>query len=228
MYTLSLATLDIAGTTMVDDNLVDSAFLRVFAAHEIAATAEELLPFRGSAKRPIVAAMVGKYRPAGGESLIDTVTAGFEDGLEAELRRRAAPIPGTEETFAWLRDRGIRVALTTGFSTRIKNAVLELFGWGPAVIDAAVCSSDVPESRPAPWMIFAAMEATGVHRPEAVLAAGDTPRDLQAGTNAGCGAVVGVLTGAGTTEALGRVRHTHILPSVAEIPELVEREYRVG
>lgn len=222
---LQLATFDIAGTTLVDDNLVDNAFLRVFSAHGIGATAEELLPFRGSAKRPIVETMVGRYRPEGGSTLIDTVMAGFEDGLEAELRRVARPIAGTVETFAWLRERGIRVGLTTGFSTRIMNVVLELFGWGPEVVDAAVCSSDVPESRPAPWMIFLAMQRTGVTSPVAVAAVGDTPRDLQAGTNAGCGAVVGVLSGSGSVETLGRVRHTHLLASVADLPEVIEREY---
>ena len=42
-----------------------------------------------------------------------------------------------------------------------------------------------------------------------------------AGINAGAGAVVGVATGDLTIEALGRHRHTHLLASLATLPDLV-------
>jgi phosphoglycolate phosphatase-like HAD superfamily hydrolase len=54
-----------------------------------------------------------------------------------------------------------------------------------------------------------------------VVAVGDTALDLQAGTNAGLRAVVGVLTGAATAEILRREPHTHILPDVTKLPELL-------
>jgi phosphoglycolate phosphatase-like HAD superfamily hydrolase len=65
------------------------------------------------------------------------------------------------------------------------------------------------------------MERTGVRSVERVLVAGDTVADLRAGTNAGAGVVVGVATGALGPAALGVERHTHLLPSVADIPALV-------
>ena len=49
--------------------------------------------------------------------------------------------------------------------------------------------------RPAPYMIFRAMEAVGVTQWREVINVGDTPLDLQAGTNAGVLGVAGVLTG---------------------------------
>jgi phosphoglycolate phosphatase-like HAD superfamily hydrolase len=70
-------------------------------------------------------------------------------------------------------------------------------------------------------MIFRAMELTGVTDVARVLVAGDTTRDLQAGSNAGAGAVVGVLTGALDAPALGRTRHTHLLAGVADLPGLL-------
>jgi phosphoglycolate phosphatase-like HAD superfamily hydrolase len=66
-------------------------------------------------------------------------------------------------------------------------------------------------------MIFRAMEATGVVNVSRVLVAGDTTRDLEAGTNAGAAMVIGVLTGGQNAATLGAVRHTHILPGVADI-----------
>jgi len=224
MPTLQLVTFDIAGTTMVDENLVDGAFMAVFAAHGVPVPEAELLPFRGSSKRLIFETMVARYG-ASDAPVTDRLMAEFEEQLGNQLRCTARPIPGADDTFRWLRAHDIKVALTTGFSRPTLHLVRELLGWTPDLVDAAICSDDVAEARPAPWMIFAAMQATGVLSAAAVMAVGDTPRDLQAGTNAGCGAVVGVLTGAGTVETLGRVRHTHLLPSVADIPELIEREF---
>lgn len=47
-----------------------------------------------------------------------------------------------------------------------------------------------------------------------------SPR-LAAGMNAGAGFVVGVLTGSFDATALGRERHTHLLPGVASLPEIL-------
>ena len=70
-------------------------------------------------------------------------------------------------------------------------------------------------------LVFRAMERLGIHHVARVLVAGDTTRDLEAGTNSGAGFVVGVLTGGQDAAALGAVRHTHLLPSAALLPELM-------
>jgi phosphoglycolate phosphatase-like HAD superfamily hydrolase len=76
-------------------------------------------------------------------------------------------------------------------------------------------------------MIFLAMERTGVHDARSVVVVGDTPLDLQAGTNAGAGGVVGVLTGTHGWQSLGAVRHTHLIPSVADLPALLRADFDV-
>jgi phosphoglycolate phosphatase-like HAD superfamily hydrolase len=65
------------------------------------------------------------------------------------------------------------------------------------------------------------MERTSVLDVRRVLVAGDTIADLASGTNAGAAAVVGVGTGAVALDVLAAEPHTHLLPSVAELPELV-------
>jgi phosphoglycolate phosphatase-like HAD superfamily hydrolase len=70
-------------------------------------------------------------------------------------------------------------------------------------------------------MIFRAMQLTGVTAVRAVLAAGDTALDLQAGTNAGAGLVVGVRTGGADEATLQQAPHTHVLDSVADLPGLL-------
>jgi phosphoglycolate phosphatase-like HAD superfamily hydrolase len=69
------------------------------------------------------------------------------------------------------------------------------------------------------------MEATRTAETHRVVNVGDTTLDLLSAVNAGVRGNVGVLTGTQTLLHLGKVRHTHILPSVAELPELMEKEF---
>jgi phosphonatase-like hydrolase len=133
-------------------------------------------------------------------------------------------IPGTEDTFAALKERGVKIATNSGFGREIADTILTRLGWR-SLLDAEVCGDDVSMGRPAPYMIFLAMERAGVQDVRRVMTVGDTPLDLQAGTRAGCGGVVGVLTGTHGIETLGMTRHTHLIPSVAALPALFETEF---
>jgi phosphonatase-like hydrolase len=147
--------------------------------------------------------------------------ADFRRTLEDHYQKNGViPIAGAEATFTWLRERKILIATTTGFYREIAELILKKAGW-LATFDANVSSSDVAKGRPAPDMIFRAMEKTGVEKASQVINVGDTPLDLQAGSNAGVAAVVGVLTGAHTEERLRREPHTHIIPSVADLPAML-------
>jgi phosphoglycolate phosphatase-like HAD superfamily hydrolase len=83
-----------------------------------------------------------------------------------------------------------------------------------------VYPDEVPAGRPAPYLIFQAMQKTRVEPVKRVAAIGDTILDLQAGTNAGAGWVIGVLSGAADAATLGHTPHTHLLPSIAKLPSL--------
>jgi len=74
-------------------------------------------------------------------------------------------------------------------------------------------------------MIFRAMEASGVQSVKEVVNVGDTPFDLQSGWNAGAAGVVGVLTGTHDRESLQGQPHTHIIHSIADLPELIARAF---
>ncbi|MDE3196529.1 MAG: HAD hydrolase-like protein, partial [Acidobacteriota bacterium] len=75
--------------------------------------------------------------------------------------------------------------------------------------------------RPAPYLIFHAMEKARVENVAEVVAVGDTPLDLKAAANAGARGIVGVLTGAATRDKLEPEPHTRILKSVAELPDYI-------
>ncbi|PPK65742.1 phosphonatase-like hydrolase [Actinokineospora auranticolor] len=217
--TIELVALDMAGTTVQESGAVYRAL-----ADAVAAAAGRPVPeadirrWMGADKREAIAALLAGA-PAEVETVFDDFRARLAAAYEAEP---PTALPGVESALAELRARGVQVALTTGFSRDVAEGILDVLGWQVgAAIDALVTADEVAAGRPAPYMIFHAMEATGVLRADAVLTAGDTILDLRAGTNAGARYVLGVLTGAQDAETLGRERHTHLLPSVADIPYLL-------
>ena len=75
-------------------------------------------------------------------------------------------------------------------------------------------------------MIFSGITHLGVQSIHKVLKIGDTPTDTLEGTNAGCRGVVGVLSGPWPATDWGKYRHTHVIPSVADLPALIETEFK--
>src|SRR5581483_8744298 len=118
---------------------------------------------------------------------------GIDDAIDAAYQRFVAALhaayaegpvtetPGAVETFAWLGERGVKVALTTGFDRTTRDVILHRLGWDDGRIDAAISAEDVPAGRPAPYMLFRAMERTGAQSVHRLATVGDTIVDLQAG-----------------------------------------------
>lgn len=214
---IELVALDIAGTTVEEHGVVYEVLHEVVTAAGATVGPADIQPWMGTDKREAIAALVGSS---------DDVEALYQQ-FAAQLGERYAqhpptPLPGIPEALNALRDQGILVALTTGFGRDIALPLLASVGWEVgAAIDALVCADEVAAGRPAPYLIFRAMERTGVRQVDRVLVAGDTAADLEAGTNAGVAAVVGVGTGGFTLAELAKSPHTHLVASVAEIPDLI-------
>ncbi|MFF2778223.1 phosphonatase-like hydrolase [Streptomyces sp. NPDC058052] len=221
--TLGLVVLDMAGTTVADDGLVEAAFT---------AAAERL------GEDP--ATMIGHVRATMGESKI-TVFRHLFGGDEDRAQRanatfeqaygelvdggRIAPVPGAAETVAALREEGRTVVLTTGFARVTQDAILDALGWRD-LADLTLCPADAGgRGRPYPDMVLAALLRTGaVDDVRRTAVAGDTSYDMLSGVRSGAGIVAGVLTGAHDGPALTRHGATHVLPSVAGLPAAI-REY---
>lgn len=229
MTTISLVVFDIAGTTIEDRGEVLAAFVAALKDHDIPAEKDTLKRWRGADKREVLRHFIeqrfGQHDPHN-EARAARIYAAFRDRLESRyLNEGVQPIAGAEETFAWLHERGIKIALTTGFYRRVTDIILQGAGWDASRIDVSVCSDEVPRGRPAPYMIYRAMEATGVIDVRRAVKVGDTVLDLTAGMNAGLRGVVGVLSGSQRIDELGSVAHTHIITSVASLPQLLESAF---
>jgi len=218
---LRLMVFDMAGTTVEDGGQVGVAFGAALAECGIALTDEQLANVRGASKREAIADLVARHAGPAWHGRADDVYASFVRHLEHEFAAGVKPLPGAEAAFAYLRGRGIKIALTTGFDRDIAGLLLDALHWKTRA-DAWFCGDDVPRGRPAPYLIFRAMEATGVDSVHAVGTLGDTVLDLQAGYNAGVRLNIGTLSGAHGRDKMQREPHAHLIASVAELPRLLD------
>ena len=221
-WAIDLVVLDMAGTTLEDGGQVVDAFTGALRQHQIVVSKAELQAWRGASKREVLRFFVERdYGAADPANIrrVEEIYATFRTRLEeAYAQGPVRPVTGTEATFDWLRRHGIRIALTTGFYRQVTDILLGAVGWHGNVVDAVICSDEVPRGRPAPYMIYRAMEATGVIDVRRVAKVGDTVFDLLAGKNAGLELIVGVLSGSQSRAQLGQVPGVRLLGSVADLP----------
>ncbi|AOS62069.1 phosphonatase-like hydrolase [Actinoalloteichus hymeniacidonis] len=215
---IELVALDIAGTTVAEGGAVYRVLAEVVADHGTPAAPAEIQRWMGADKRAALAELTGD--PDSTERLHDEFVARLR---AAYVETPPKPVPGVPEALALLREKGIRVALTTGFDHQVTDPLLAAIGWRVGdQLDAVVCADDVAAGRPEPHMIRRAMELTGVTDPQRVLAAGDTVLDIRAGRAAEAALVVGVLSGAQSRSELEPENPTEILADVSEIPALLQ------
>lgn len=219
MNELKLVVFDMAGTTVKDNGEVPQAFTDALATHGLAVTPQQLNQVRGASKRQAVFDLLPDTPERAARAAV-IYTAFVEHLARRYQTAGVTAMDGAAPVFQWLRARGLRVALNTGFDRDITKLLLTALQWHEGVVDAVICGDDVRQGRPAPYLIFHAMEATGVTNVQQVMNVGDTVLDLQAGHNAGVGWNLGVLSGAHRRTQLEAAPHTGLLPSVAALPSL--------
>jgi phosphonatase-like hydrolase len=215
-----LVVLDIAGTTVDEGGAVYVALRTAVESHTgVPIPDDQFDRWKGTGKRQAIEGLLGQVKV----DEIDAVESDFTGRLlDAYRSAPPEPLPGIEDAFAVLRGHDIKIVLQTGYSRAIAGPLLEQVDWRVGRdIDALITSAQVRVSRPAPYLIFHAMEAVNVAAVSEVFVAGDTPNDLRAGANAGARYVAGVLTGAHDAATLRLEPHTHILASAATIPDVL-------
>lgn len=208
---------DIGNTLVRTANLIESAYLEVFARHGL--PAEKIALFKQFAGRPkhfLFAEAMGEV-PARAD-LVRRCMAEFEEILVARVNA-IEPMEGAADCLARLQARGWRIAAASGFPRAVGQAILDRFGWRYPV----VCDEDVKEHRPAPDPVLRACELIGVPAAEAIVV-GDTPQDVLSAKAAGACSVA-VATGKFASAELAAFQPAYIIASLAELPGLLEREF---
>lgn len=220
--TIQMVAFDMAGTTVQDGGAVMSAFARAMDEIGIAEGTEERADATQYTLDTMGQSKIEVFRHiTGSEARAHEANAAFEAAYLDVIRGGAArPIDKAEETIRFLRESGVRVALTTGFSPETRDALLASLGW-QEVADVALTPADVGRGRPYPDMIVTAALRLGVTDLREIAAVGDTASDVLAGLRSGARISVGVLTGTHGQAEFAEAGATHVLDSVADLPALL-------
>jgi len=240
-HKIKLAVFDLAGTTIRDDHGVRDCLHQAAREFNLQTTPDEIQLHMGTNKIHLYQFLIAKAQGAKVEfrdfekmespetlEFATKIFHRYEEIMIAYYRREVLEIPGAADTFRWCHAHDIKVATGTGFHRQITEAIMDGLGWlRDGLVDLAVDVEHTPNhrGRPAPFMIFHAMRELDVQSVHEVIKIGDTPADMLEGHNAGCRGIIGVLSGPLPVTAWGVYRHTHVIPSVKELPQLIETEF---
>jgi phosphoglycolate phosphatase len=204
MSRITVACLDMAGTTVRDDGTVMAAFQDAIVERNL-----PLAEYNRAMK--YVRATMGQSKIEvfrhilGDEAAAQAMNASFERHYaEAVSAGEVAPMPGAVEVFQACRAAGIKVCLATGFSPATRDAIVTALGWG-SLVDLVLSPADAGRGRPWPDLPLTALLRLGGGSVHELAVVGDTPSDVESGLRAGAGLVAGVLTGAAAREELAAV-----------------------
>ena len=218
--TIRLACLDMAGTTVTDDGVVERSFVEAMV--EVAGVEEgELAGVMAVVHRTMGQSKIDVFRTLlRDEPQAQAANAAFERAYErAVARREVQAVPGAERVMRALRTAGIRVCLLTGFAPTTREAVIDALGWR-LLVDLALSPADVGRGRPEPDLVLFASRQ--LHVPVGEVAVfGDTVSDLLCGTRAGAAVVGGVVRDDDRRAELAAAPHTHLVADIGEILPII-------
>ncbi|MFI3315227.1 MAG: phosphonoacetaldehyde hydrolase [Rikenellaceae bacterium] len=159
---------------------------------------------------------------------VEAMNADFEKYLFASLSEFTDVIDGVLECVATLRESGLKIGSTTGYTSAMMDIVsagAKSNGYAP---DCYVTSDNLPGGRPRPFMIYQNMINLAVDSPKSIVKVGDTISDVREGVNSGVWSV-GVVLGSsemGLTYSEAQDMDRELLE--AKMTEVREKYFSVG
>ena len=205
-YHLKAVVFDWAGTVVDHGSLGPmGVFVEAFAEFGVAITIAEARQPMGIAKRPHVAALLAmpriaeEWRRVHGrtptEVDIDAVYDVFVPKNIAVAARYADLIPGAADTARQLRDIGLKIGTTTGYTREIMDRITPVAAAQGFVPDSMACTGDAPDGRPTPFLLYRTFLDLAVWPASACIKVDDTEVGIAEGLNAGCWTVGVAVTG---------------------------------
>jgi phosphonoacetaldehyde hydrolase len=203
---LKAAILDWAGTVVDHGSRAPmGAFVRAFAQFGVAVSIAEARGPMGMAKwdhiravgqtPTVAAAWHARHGRDFAEADVDAIFQVFEPMNIAAVREHADIVPGAVAAIEALRQRGLRVGATTGYTRPIMDVLEPLAAASGYAPEITVCAGDLPAGRPSPLMMWHAMARLGVWPAACVVKVDDTAPGIGEGRAAGTWTVGIALTG---------------------------------
>ena len=223
---IELVVFDMAGTTISDNGEIAAAFQTALKYFGYDVPKEAINTVMGYKKTKAIKMMLNLYGPSASntEDLIEEIHTVFLNEMIAHYSglNEIEILPYAEEIFLFLKSKGIKVALDTGFTKQIAEVIIEKLGWlKNHTIDCMVCSDDVPKGRPYPFMIEKIMQQVCVTDSQKVIKVGDTEVDVNEGFNANCLYSIGITTGAFTRQELSIYNPSFIIDHLSELEKII-------
>jgi phosphonatase-like hydrolase len=211
---------DMAGTTVNEGGIVYKTLYNTIKGYDIFIKPEDMKNWYGVNKTEVLQHFINtdiEYRD--NPEILPQMLNSFKKNLKKSYFEESAVKlihPDLANSFNLLRSNGVKIALNTGYSVDIQEALLDALNMRD-FIDGYISSESVPHGRPEPYMINDLMTRFNIEDSSQVVKVGDTVADVLEGRNAKCGKVVGVLTGAETKEKLMEAGADYVLDSVMDI-----------
>lgn len=201
--------------TSSPDFIID-CFQKAFSKFNIKADDEMLRSNRGKDKRVMVEEVLAANKQPmqmAGEILF-IFNKSVSDCI-AEFKE----MEGVETVFSFLKARGIKTGIGSGFSEEIFTSVYHHLNWDKYHLDYKGNSESLGKSRPDPAMIIDMMIKSGIENGKEFLKVGDTVADIQEGKNAGVRTAV-LLSGTQPEELLRKENPDYVLNSLTDLLKL--------
>ncbi len=230
---IELVVFDMAGTTVQDKNEVEKCFFAAVENTGLKTSKAEINAMMGWSKIQVFETLWRNQLANRPESeIIEKVNASFavfKDILENHYRENSIyPTHGTLALFSYLKSKKVKIAITTGFYREVTDIILTGLGWQVGeTIDVVIASDEVKAGRPAPYMIFRAMEICNVSNVKHVVKIGDTPSDIGEGVNAGCRFSFGVTNGTHTKAELQKHNPDGLFADMIEFGDFLRKEIEI-
>jgi phosphonoacetaldehyde hydrolase len=187
---------DWAGTTVdYGSRAPVAAFTELFRRRGVPVTEEEARRPMGAHKKEHIRQMLAMESVAnrwlharGAEPSPEDVDSLYGEFIPLQMeviKLHADVIPETVQTVQTLRECGIKIGSTTGYTREMMAPLLRASAEGGYLPDSVVCADEVPAGRPAPWMALECAMRLGVYPVFACVKVGDTVADIAEGLNAG-------------------------------------------
>lgn len=223
LQNIDLIVYDMAGTTVQEGGIVYKTLQNAIREDGMQITDEQMHPWHGAKKEAVIEHFA---RQAGTpehelEARVIKVGEWFMNAIDDIYFAEASTIDhidiGLLGYFRQLKAAGIKIGLDTGYPPNIQEGLVKKLGFDK-VVDGYISSYQVTEGRPYPYMIHRLMEQLRIEDVNRVAKVGDSARDIEEGRNAGCGLVVGVLSGADDFDTLMSAGADIVCNFVTDLP----------
>ena len=221
---ITLVCCGLIGTLVVDDGLIERSFAEAIATQGVvsgtsafARRMSQVHQARGLAPGDVLRVLFPDNEPRA-----QAAQLAFDRALPEALSRTVVePTPGAVEALGEMRASGRQICVLTSLPRRVVDLVLAASDLRDQ-IDLVLTREDAPRGFPAPDLALTAVIQARAGSVRDVVIVHGTGAGMECGRRSAASAMVGVLTGPHSAARLRGAGATHVISSIADLPELLK------